>query len=708
MLFLIYFKVVAFILFALKGKMSSLAGGQVYVVYRRKEDGGEGGATKREVSIRLGNDIFRGELGLTADEISLRDAVKVMCYIHAFRHTVPFSCKVKGLSASSNFSRVLSEIGHATSFLRSEIARVEDKITELSSHFLGAWISDEGDDHSYFELQTTGSAYLNDVELAFSKIFIGQLLLNIIYVGGTYYCTMDEATESEQPLIDLTFPDIGKRGAGFQLETYDEHPIFRKLSVWQVIPPSLGGSASTIRKSALEAKEDDEAKQIDDLTWMQWIEANYEEDEFEPLDESVLPGGANESFHGGYVQTYCVLKSQDGTPTRRALFRYGEWCYAGTIELEDQVKLADVPHVLRCFQKQQGNLAYMCTIRNLPKNLPWSNPMRHLSGATAFLEKAISGSERELTLMNEHQIAKGIPAWIDEESGCQYFELVTSGDQPHYEEVELLACKTYFNEVVLISLYFGGSFYVTLSPSIDDQPLLDMSFPDVSTKCRGLQLATYRHREFKKLMLWQSTRSVWEAANRAVLEDRARKAAKARAEAEAARALTEESKEDGGHGTSGEGNENPRADSKHNSNADRSTVGAAESKQARNPVQKNITAASGTVGQVQCARGRSRNREAKEAPRRAEKRQVVEKGRPAEKSQPKPLNPLSRKPLGMKSQGSSVRAPHHLKPLGGARGGGLASLNASLPQSDAPWDAQGRPKSLYGGLKPLGSIGSKK
>ena len=69
----------------------------------------------------------------------------------------------------------------------------------------------------------------------------------------------------------------------------------------------------------------------------------------------------------------------------------------------------------------------------------------------------------------------------------------------------------------------------------------------------------------------------------------------------------------------------------------------------------------------------------------------------------------------MKMQGIGVRAPHHLKPMGGLAqskcgsgtlldGGGGSNIG---PGRDAPWDEFGRPKALGFG-KPLGPIGGGK
>ena len=688
-----------------------MAGQQAYIVFRRTSEDGEDAllGSTRKVAILLGKDIFQGELSLTEEDITLRDVVKIMGYLKHMRQSIPFDCNLDELSPTSSVSRILSELDHAKSFMENEIINSQDKLEKLTDHFLGGFIKDDKDEQSYFELQTAGSAYLNGIELICSKSYVGEIMLNVVYLEGTYYCVMEEVGGAEQPLIDSRFPDIGKRGAGFLLKSYENHPIFRKLSIWHVIPKALSDAKREISKSgvaSIEEKEEAEAKIVEDLSWSAWCDDFSDGDDYEPLDESVLPGRKNESFMGGYSQIYCVLKPEGETTTRRALFRYGEWCYAGNIELEKRVQLADVPHVLRCFQKQQGNLAYFCTIRNMPVNLPFSAPIRRMSEATAFLEKAIGQSEEtllDLMKNTDDHTWNARLGWIDEESGCQFFELVTPGDQPHYSDVELLACKTYYNEVVLITLYFEGSFYVTISPCIDDQPLLDMSFPDVSTKAQGLQLATYRHREFKRFMLWRSERSVWEAANRAVMEDRRRKAqekmeAEMRREAQMVNSL--ESK-------FGDKDDIAREDTAGEKAAAKKEPVRAEAKQVR--ASRSVSSdASQVRREGDDIRGRGRTRESKGQPRSVAKSNAKERLRPQEKSQPKAsANPLSRRANEMKNQGSAVRAPHHLKPLGGGLSK-IAELNKGLQSTQAPWDSEGRPRHLFGNSKPLGPIGGGK
>ena len=44
--------------------------------------------------------------------------------------------------------------------------------------------------------------------------------------------------QGDQPLLDIAFPDMSKKGGGFQIGTFD-HPHFFKLCVWQGVPRSM-------------------------------------------------------------------------------------------------------------------------------------------------------------------------------------------------------------------------------------------------------------------------------------------------------------------------------------------------------------------------------------------------------------------------------------------------------------------------------------
>jgi hypothetical protein len=92
-----------------------------------------------------------------------------------------------------------------------------------------------------------------------------------------------------------------------------------------------------------------------------------------------------------------------------------------------------------------------------------------------------------------------------------YFELV--GNIPsNLDDVQCICAKTYDNNgLCFIMIYFEGVFYCVLSDTSEDEPLLDVEFPDVSQEGDGITLGIYDFNEsddesiqWQKLSLWQS------------------------------------------------------------------------------------------------------------------------------------------------------------------------------------------------------------
>jgi hypothetical protein len=116
-------------------------------------------------------------------------------------------------------------------------------------------------------------------------------------------------------------------------------------------------------------------------------------------------------LEGGYNQTYIIMKSleESGKSTRNeakdsgsasggadllqdanaheTLFRCGNWCYLGFIQL-GHLKLgtSDLPVIIPTLQRQQGNLRYFCNANRYSKTRrtrsPGSAEPTHLSPLT--------------------------------------------------------------------------------------------------------------------------------------------------------------------------------------------------------------------------------------------------------------------------------------------------------------------------------------
>ena len=610
---------------------------ETLVVFKRGDTGDE----RRNVYLAHGKDEKFGSVDfLPCGALTLGDLCPTLSELQASREDllqwVPSQNEFDADLAHS-VEGALKSMAH---FLENEIVDCRARLAEMSSYGMTAWI--DADEKSYFELVCHEDELSCEVEVASTRVYIGTLELVLVYHSNIYYAALRDVCGEEVALFSGNFPEISKRGTGLQLKTYAEKQL-RKLSIWHV----LGEEAEALKSAvlALESKESKESEANGSFA----------------VDEARLWGKSKEAFKGGYTQTYIMMRAeQRGSVERRAFFRYGQWCYGGCLDMDHPVNLAQVPHVLRKFQKQQGRLGFLFEVKNLPKRYHFTTPMKHLAMAVAFLEEEIGKAEPVLSRLNQQHARQGMETWIDEENGQQYFELQTAGNAEHYKDVELMASKTYFQEVVLIVLYFEGSFYVTLSPSIDDQPLLDMSFPDVSTRGRAFQIATYNHPEFKKLMLWQAQKSVWETANRAVLEQR-----KKEAEAKAARRR--------------------QIEEERNARRYEEVDIAADDVEAKISQDDELLQESKT----EC-REASNGEESKCSSTAAQ-------GPASTEGEDRKVLFGS---LGTSTRASSVRggakARHHLKPLDSAS---YRKIQKSMPKlgsdMDAPWDARGRPKALF-------------
>lgn len=83
----------------------------------------------------------------------------------------------------------------------------------------------------------TGACVSQDVEAIASKIYIGGVVLVMLYFDFTFYVYVENA-EDEQPLLDTNFPDVCFQKEGLQLHTYRQGvagcPELRRLSLWKV------------------------------------------------------------------------------------------------------------------------------------------------------------------------------------------------------------------------------------------------------------------------------------------------------------------------------------------------------------------------------------------------------------------------------------------------------------------------------------------
>ncbi len=211
-----------------------------------------------------------------------------------------------------------------------------------------------------------------------------------------------------------------------------------------------------------------------------------------------------------YVQTYCVLKPNKlDQSDRDVLFRFGSWCYSGNVELIDSLKIEDISHVIPALRVQQHKLSFLCDVSKMPEDSLFSEPMIHNNNIISLLENEIVSSEGAMSSMKN--------SFLDENPKNLFFEFSSNGNIPTFikNHIDLIATKSYRpNGLIVMTIYFNGTFYVSVNDGIGDQPLLDSDFPSV-VQGKGYQLKTYPNGvalfpQLRKLTIWQNAEAAEE------------------------------------------------------------------------------------------------------------------------------------------------------------------------------------------------------
>jgi hypothetical protein len=350
------------------------------------------------------------------------------------------------------------------------------------------------------------------------------------------------------------------------------------------------------------------------------------------------------------MQIYAVMRPHRGT-SRKAMFRYGSWVYTGEVDFGvPALHLGDIPEMLPALQRQQGRLAYTCDVSSFPTRLPFFQVAKQYMAAVAFLHDEMVAAEETLAQMAE----VGMTSWIDAEWAASFFELALDLT-PELEGMEAIASKTYFESgIVLHCVLFGRSLYCVLASSVEDLPLLDVAFPDVTARCRGAQIKAYGANEGPRGRNMPRARrlTVWEGRRKG------------------ARGV--------GWGTASLIDRDASESHVGDEIRERARKRAVEAESAR---QATLAMISGSKSKAVAAASSSSEAAAPTATA----------GPDTAKSSPAAKPPHHLAPLGL-GAGMGAKAPHHLAPLG-AGGGRLLS---SLPPLDAalakaPWDSTGKP-----------------
>jgi len=166
---------------------------------------------------------------------------------------------------------------------------------------------------------------------------------------------------------------------------------------------------------------------------------------------------------------------------------------------------------------QQSRLDFMCDVAQFPQSSPFAKPMGYFASVAPCMERELVAAEsvlaKLLTQLNRFEVGGSVSSWLEGDSTQSFFEFQLGTDrelEKAFRNVELLASKCYSpNGVVLIAIYFQGTFYVVLGDSTGEQPLLDSRFPDVSAKGRGYLVSSYAEGtpawpQLRKVSIWQT------------------------------------------------------------------------------------------------------------------------------------------------------------------------------------------------------------
>lgn len=259
------------------------------------------------------------------------------------------------------------------------------------------WIDDDNSS-TYFELVTDPPQCMSNVAIMASKTYARGLIFISIYLEGTIYFVV-QGGEGDQHLLDVRFPDVSKRGQGLHVASYKEDMQFwRRLTLWHCIDHDEKTMGMLMSPSTARIVRTADISSSD------------------------------------YIQSYCILKSKDRDPNsvssaasvHEALFRFGSWCYAGSVQLTPVIKLADIPYVIPALRIQQSRLSYYSDVKHLPATNRFAKALEYLHKVTPAMEDQIYKSEDALRALidrlNKMNLGDSVSRWLEGDSEDSFFE----------------------------------------------------------------------------------------------------------------------------------------------------------------------------------------------------------------------------------------------------------------------------------------------
>jgi hypothetical protein len=163
-----------------------------------------------------------------------------------------------------------------------------------------------------------------------------------------------------------------------------------------------------------------------------------------------------------YTQTYCIRKT-DMSDREKALasehevlFRFGNWCYAGRVQLVPTMSLTDVPFVIPALRMQQSKLAFLCDTAHIPEGNEFAAALQYMQSLVPLIESQISESEGTLMSLIDRLTSMGVgesvSKWLDGDAVNSFFEFKVTPDD-HLQRCTYVLTRTYIETACDMSLY---------------------------------------------------------------------------------------------------------------------------------------------------------------------------------------------------------------------------------------------------------------
>jgi hypothetical protein len=447
---------------------------QVYVVKRKTVNAPE----HNEVFFQCGEWCYDGfvKLDFEGRDLTVQEVSNIPRELHRHQDDLSFLCLSENvLSESKSFAPSLKIIEDANNFIVDELSSpgIMEEVQRIGKD--KSFDSTQFDEGHFFELVANIPSEMKEIECICCKTYVKEALICVVFFEGIFYCVLQHANE-DQPLLDISFPDIMREGNGATLAIYDSREeendsdtiSWVKLSLWQSVPVE-----SQVFKNA-------------------------------PASSTVSLATNT------YGQSYCILKPNKADRSNRdVLFRFGSWCYSGRAELIDTLCIEDIPLVIPALRAQQNKLAFLCHSSEMLTDNIFTAPLAHISEITNLMEREVIASEGALVALQKQSMLD-----LDEDPKHMFFQFETVANNVlQKSHIDCIATKTYRpNGLVVMSIFFRGTFYVCLSPGEENQPLLDSAFPCI-VQGKGYQIKQYpsglsEWPELRKLSLWRNAESL--------------------------------------------------------------------------------------------------------------------------------------------------------------------------------------------------------